>query len=99
MHLWRVQRFTGAAVFILFKIQSCLLTYDVEQLYAWGRTVSPGSQVSEGSGLLFQHRLAVPDPQLVRSFQGFFASVIEYLCKIRLVVNWTSREASPACIH
>lgn len=60
---------------------------------AWGRTITLGLQ------LFLQHRLAVPDPQLICSLQGLFTGVVEYLWKIRVVVNRTSRGALLACTH
>lgn len=54
---------------------------------------------SSGLGQDFHLGLAVLDPQLICSFQGLFTGVIEYVWKIRVVVNRTSRGTFPACTH
>lgn len=77
--------------FWIYLVQNSVLPTNLQwqTAQAWGRTITLGLK------LFFQHRLAVPDPQLVCSLQGLFSGVIEYLWKIRVLVN--SRSFS--CLH
>lgn len=68
-------------------------TLQWQTVQVWGRIITLGLQ------LFLQHCLAVLDPQLVCSFQGLFTGVIEYVWKIRVVVNRTSRGAFRVCTH
>lgn len=79
-------------MFILFKF-SPARSLRMSSSSTHGQDLGLVSRLSEGSRPFLQRRLAVPDPQLVCSFQGLLAGVIENVCKIRPVVIWASREA------